>query len=222
MDLSNWQGVPRPQKHVMDGRYVRLEPLDPARHGEDLWQSGRAAGAEDRFRYLFEPVPEDRAVFDAWLDKAAASPDPMFFAVLDKASGKAGGRQALMRIDPAHGVIEIGSILWGPGIARTRLATEALYLFARHVFEDLGYRRFEWKCNNQNEPSKRAAERFGFTFEGVFRQHMVAKGQNRDTGWYSIIDSEWPRLKAGYEAWLDPANFSADGAQKRPLGFAPA
>ena len=222
MDLSNWQGVPRPDATVLDGRYVRLERLDPARHGEDLWQSGRAAGAEDRFRYLFEPVPEDRAVFDAWLDKAAASPDPMFFAVIDKASGKAGGRQALMRIDPAHGVIEIGSILWGPGIARTRLATEALYLFARHAFEDLGYRRFEWKCNNDNSPSKRAALRFGFTFEGVFRQHMVAKGQNRDTAWYSIIDSEWPRLKAGYEAWLDPANFSADGAQKRPLGFAPA
>jgi len=222
MDLSNWQGVPRPDATVLDGRYVRLERLDPARHGEDLWQSGRAAGAEDRFRYLFEPVPEDRAVFDAWLDKAAASPDPMFFAVIDKASGKAGGRQALMRIDPAHGVIEIGSILWGPGIARTRLATEALYLFARHAFEDLGYRRFEWKCNNDNAPSKRAALRFGFTFEGVFRQHMVAKGQNRDTAWYSIIDSEWPRLKAGYEAWLDPANFSADGAQKRPLGFAPA
>ena len=222
MDLSTWQGVPRPLKLVMDGRYVRLEPLDPARHGDDLWQSGRAAGAEDRFRYLFETVPEDRATFDAWLDKVAASPDPLFFAVIDKASGKAGGRQTLMRIDPAHGVIEIGSILWGPGIARTRLATEALYLFARHVFEDLGYRRFEWKCNNDNEPSKRAALRFGFSFEGVFRQHMVAKGLNRDTAWYSIIDTEWPRLKAGYEAWLDPANFAADGSQKQPLAFAPA
>ena len=222
MDLSNWQGVPRPLKLVMDGRYVRLEPLDPARHGDDLWQSGRAAGAEDRFRYLFETVPEDRATFDAWLDKVAASPDPLFFTVIDKASGKAGGRQTLMRIDPAHGVIEIGSILWGPGIARTRLATEALYLFARHVFEDLGYRRFEWKCNNDNEPSKRAALRFGFSFEGVFRQHMVAKGLNRDTAWYSIIDTEWPRLKAGYEAWLDPANFAADGSQKQPLAFAPA
>ena len=219
MDLSTWKGVPRPEKHVMDGRYARLEPLDRLRHGEDLWQSGRASGAEERFRYLFEDVPDDRAAFDAWLDKVAASPDPLFFAVIDKASGKAGGRQTLMRIDPAHGVVEIGNILWGPGIARTRIATEALYLFARHVFEDLGYRRFEWKCNNLNEPSKKAAARFGFTFEGIFRQHMVAKGRNRDTAWFSIVDGEWPRLKAGYEAWLEPANFEADGSQKRGLAF---
>ena len=219
MDLAQWQGVARPERQPMDGRYVRLEPLDPARHGEDLWQSGRAEGAADRFRYLFEDVPEDRAVFEAWLAKVAASPDPLFFTVVDKASGKAGGRQALMRIDTAHGVIEIGSILWGPGIARTRLATEALYLFARHAFEDLGYRRFEWKCNDLNEPSKRAALRFGFTFEGVFRQHMVAKGRNRDTAWFSMLDGEWPRLKAGYEAWLEPGNFNAAGGQRAPLRF---
>ena len=218
-DLTHWQGVPRPERQAMEGRYVRLEPLDPTHHGEDLWHSGRAEGAADRFRYLFEDVPQDRADFDAWLAKAAASPDPLFFAVIDRQSGKAGGRQTLMRIDPVHGVIEIGNILWGPGIARTRLATEALYLFARHVFEDLGYRRFEWKCNNLNEPSKRAAHRFGFTFEGVFRQHMVAKGRNRDTAWFSIIDSEWPRLKAGYEAWLDPGNFDAAGRQKAALRF---
>ena len=216
-NLSQWQGVPRPQRVPLDGRYARLEPLDPARHGDDLYAAAIAPGAADRFRYLFETVPSSRADFDAWLVKVAASDDPLFFAVIDKATGKAEGRQALMRIDPTHGVIEIGSIHWGPAIARSRVATEALFLFARYAFETLGYRRFEWKCHNGNEPSKRAAERFGFTFEGIFRQHMVAKGANRDTAWFSIIDSEWPRLAAAYGRWLDPANFDGTGQQRQRL-----
>lgn len=124
-----------------------------------------------------------------------------------------------MRIDPAHGVIEIGHILWGPAIAGTSVATEALYLSASYMFDTLGYRRFEWKCNNHNEPSKRAAQRFGFTFEGIFRQHMVVKGQNRDTAWFAMTDQDWPRLKAGYEAWLRPENFDADMRQKSKLAF---
>jgi RimJ/RimL family protein N-acetyltransferase len=139
--------------------------------------------------------------------------------VIDQKTGRAEGRQALMRIEPAHGVIEIGHILWGPGIARSRVATEALYLFTSHVFDTLGYRRFEWKCHNLNEPSKRAAQRFGFTFEGVFRQHMVAKGRNRDTAWFAMIDADWPRLKAGYEAWLRPENFDESGLQRSTLSF---
>ncbi|MGE0006397.1 MAG: GNAT family N-acetyltransferase [Parvibaculaceae bacterium] len=216
-DLSNWRGAPRPERIPIEGRYARLEPLDPARHGLDLLASGRAPGAEDRFRYLFEEPPVDEAVFKAWLEKVAVSPDPMFFAVIDKSTGKAEGRQALMRIDPVHGAIEIGSILWGPAIARSRVATEALFLFARHVFDDLGYRRFEWKCHNLNEPSKRAALRFGFAFEGVFRQHMVAKGKNRDTAWFAMIDRDWPALKSGFQRWLDPANFDADGGQLTKL-----
>ncbi|MCK6441661.1 GNAT family N-acetyltransferase [Elstera cyanobacteriorum] len=216
-DLSQWQGVPRPQRVPLDGLYARLEPLDPARHGDDLYAAAIAPGAADRFRYLFETVPSSRADFDAWLVKVATSDDPLFFAVIDKATGKAEGRQALMRIDPTHGVIEIGSIHWGPAIARSRVATEALFLFARYAFETLGYRRFEWKCHNGNEPSKRAAERFGFTFEGIFRQHMVAKGANRDTAWFSIIDSEWPRLAAAYGRWLDPANFDGTGQQRQRL-----
>jgi RimJ/RimL family protein N-acetyltransferase len=122
-----------------------------------------------------------------------------------------------MRIDPSHGVIEIGSILWGPAIAGTRVATEAQFLFMAYAFDALGYRRYEWKCNADNEPSKRAALRFGFTPEGVFRQHMVAKGKNRDTAWFSIIDAEWPMLKARYLAWLDPDNFDAQGRQLRRL-----
>lgn len=218
MDLSHWKGAPRPERVVIDGRYVRLEPLDPAKHGDDLFVSAQADGADSRFRYLFEDAPADRAAFDAWITKAAAGTDPFFYAVIDKRTGRAEGRQSLMRIDPVFGVIEIGNILWGPAIARSRVATEALYLFAKHAF-DLGYRRFEWKCNNLNEPSKRAAERFGFTFEGIFRQHMVVKGKNRDTAWFAIIDQDWPRLKAGYEAWLKPENFDAKGQQLGKLAF---
>ena len=143
MDLSAWRGVPRPERVVMEGRYARLEPLDPSRHGADLLASAQAPGADDRFRYLFEDAPSDAASFTPWLEKACAGIDPLFFAVIDKATGRAEGRQALMRIDPVHGVIEIGSILWGPAIARSRIATEALYLFAAYAFDTLGYRRFD-------------------------------------------------------------------------------
>ena len=217
MSLSDWAGVARPERVTLDGLYTRLEPLDPLRHTDDLFAAADAPGAEDRFRYLFESEPKGRDEFAAWMTKAAAGSDPLFFAVIDKATGRAEGRQALMRVDPVHGVIEIGSIHWGPAIARSRVTTEALYLFARHAFETLGYRRFEWKCNNLNEPSKKAALRFGFTYEGLFRQHMVAKGQNRDTAWFSMIDSEWPVLARAFQAWLDPANFDAAGQQKRRL-----
>ncbi|NTG46342.1 GNAT family N-acetyltransferase [Agrobacterium rhizogenes] len=219
MDLTNWNGVPRPERITLEGRYVRLEPLDATHHSPDLFASAQAPGADDRFRYLFENAPADLTAFTPWLEKAAASTDPLFFATIDKRTGRAEGRQALMRIDPAHGVIEIGSILWGPAIARSRITTETLYLFASYVFDTLGYRRFEWKCNNLNEPSKRAAERFGFSFEGIFRQHMVAKGQNRDTAWFAMIDADWPRLKAGYERWLSPENFDEAGQQKSKLTF---
>ncbi|GHD13040.1 GNAT family N-acetyltransferase [Tianweitania populi] len=216
-DLSNWTLKSRPERIVLQGRYVRLEPLDLARHGDDLFEASQATHSEERFRYLFEEAASDRAAFDAWVDKSARSEDPLFFAVVDQTTGKAVGRQGLMRIDPVNGVAEIGNIYWGPELSRTPGATEAMYLFAKYVF-DLGYRRYEWKCNNNNEPSKRAAERFGFTFEGIFRQHMIQKGENRDTAWYSMLDSEWPGLKAAYDAWLDPQNFDAAGKQKRKLG----
>jgi len=218
VDLSNWRGAPRPERAVLEGRYARLEPLAPERHGEGLLASALQPGAENRFRYLFEEPPADAASLSPWLARASASDDPLFFAVIDRATGQAEGRQALMRIDTAHGVIEIGSILWGPAIARTRIATEAFYLFASYAFDTLGYRRFEWKCNDLNEPSKRAALRFGFTFEGVFRQHMVVKGANRNTAWFSILDSEWPRLADAYRVWLAPENFDSEGRQKRKLG----
>jgi RimJ/RimL family protein N-acetyltransferase len=211
--------VPPPERVLLEGRYARLEPLDPARHRMDLLASARQPGMDNRFRYLFEQPPADLAAFTSWLEKAAVSEDPLFFAVIDKKSGRADGRQSLMRIEPAHGVVEIGHILWGPGIARTRIATEALYLFAHYAFDTLGYRRFEWKCDNLNEPSKRAAQRFGFTFEGVFRQHMVIKARNRDTAWFAMIDSDWQRLKASYERWLQPENFDEAGLQLSKLSF---
>lgn len=216
MSLADWSGPARPALQVLEGRYVRLEPLDPARHAEALFQAASAAGAEDRFRYLPESPPEDPARIRDWAMAAAASTDPLFFAVIDRASGRAEGRQALMRIDAANGVIEIGNILWGPRMARTRLATEAFFLFADHVF-GLGYRRLEWKCNDLNLPSKRAAIRFGFRHEGLFRQHMVVKGQNRDTAWFAMLDSDWPRLRAEYQRWLAPGNFDAEGAQRSRL-----
>jgi RimJ/RimL family protein N-acetyltransferase len=219
MSLLEWSGAPAPERIVLDGRHARLEPLDPERHGAELLASAQQPGAEDRFRYLAETAPRSPADFAAWAVKAAASRDPFFSAVIDKRTGRAEGRQALMRIDQANGVIEIGHILWGPAIARTSVATEAFFLTADYVFGSLGYRRLEWKCNDLNTPSRRAAERFGFRFEGVFRQHMVVKGENRDTAWFSILDTEWPRLRAGFETWLQPSNFDAAGQQRSRLRF---
>lgn len=216
-DLSTWTPRMRPERKTLEGRYVRLVPLNAAEHGEALFAASNTTDGSERFKWLFEGPPVSRDEFQAWLEKVEGSADPMFFVVIDKASGRIGGRQTFMRIDQAHGVVEIGNILWNPPVARTPAATEALYLFARHAFDDLGYRRFEWKCNDGNEPSKRAARRFGFTFEGTFRQHMIVKGKNRDTAWFSMINTEWPLLRQAFEEWLDPANFDAHGAQKRGL-----
>lgn len=204
---------PRPARVVLEGRYARLEPLALA-HAEGLM----AASADAKsFDYLFDVPPADLEDLQSYIRQKSVSQDPLFHTVVDRATGAAGGRQTLMRITPEHGVIEIGNILWGPAIARTRVATEALYLAARYVFDDLGYRRFEWKCNDLNEPSKRAARRFGFAFEGVFRQHMWVKGANRDTAWFAMLDRDWPRMRAGYERWLEPANFDPAGRQRSRL-----
>jgi RimJ/RimL family protein N-acetyltransferase len=220
VDLTAWQGAHEPQRIGLDGRYARLEPLDVARHESDLFEAAAAPGAEARFRYLFDDPPTDRNAFHTWMTKAAASTDPLYSAVIDKRTGRTEGRQALMRIVPAHGVIEIGSILWGPAIARSRIATEALFLMAEYVFERLGYRRFEWKCNALNVPSRHAALRFGFCYEGTFRQHMVVKGKSRDTAWFAMTDGDWATRKAAYLAWLAPANFDETGTQKSRLNVA--
>ncbi len=201
----------------MEGRFVRLEPLDAKLHGEGLYEAATVGDADARFRYLSEVTPVSRIEFQGWLDKAEASVDPLYFVVIDKVSGKVSGRQTLMRMDPANGAAEIGHIHWGPRIQRTPATTEALYLFARYLFDELGYRRFEWKCNNENEPSKRAALRFGFKYEGLFRKHLVVKGHNRDTAWFAMTDDDWAIAKPAFEAWLAPSNFDENGKQKRTL-----
>jgi RimJ/RimL family protein N-acetyltransferase len=216
-DLQNWAPRPRPERRALDGRLVRLAPLSAAQHGDDLYRAAIEDDAAARFRFLPDSVPENRDAFQPWLEKAEASADPLFFAVIDKATGRAVGRQTLMRFDPGNGVIETGNIHWGPAMQRSPLSTEALFLHARHIFDDLGYRRFEWKCNDRNEPSKRAALRFGFSFEGLFRQHMIVKGENRDTAWYSIIDKEWPSVREAFVRWLDPSNFDEYGTQRKRL-----
>jgi RimJ/RimL family protein N-acetyltransferase len=219
--VANAGPVPRPERAVLDGRYCRLEPLDPARHGDDLFRASTPPDAAARFLYLFEEPPVSRAEFQAWLEKVAVSQDPLFFAVIDKRTGRCEGRQTLMRIDPAHHVIETGSIYWGPAISRTAVSTEANYLFAKYVFETLGYRRFEWKCNALNAPSRASAARFGFTYEGHFRRAVIIKGRSRDTSWYSMIAEDWPSIRAAYDRWLAPGNFDANGQQKSKLAVKP-
>lgn len=213
----DFTGAQPPRRDRIRGRWIDLEPLDPTAHADSLFAAVSAAeGIEDRFRYLPQTPQTNREDFDAWIAEAAESSDPLFFAVVDRTTGRAEGRQALMRIDAHNGVIEIGHILWGPALARTRAATEALFLCADLAFSR-GFRRLEWKCDDDNGPSKRAAERFGFTFEGVFRQHLVVKDRNRDTAWFSIIDTEWPTLRSAYEQWLDEANFDTTGGQRQSL-----
>ncbi len=215
-NMQHWTPRPRPEAVPLEGRYVRLEKLE-ARHAEGLFAASATVDADAKFTWLPENPPEDLADFRAWVEKVSASTDPLYFAIIDKATGKVAGRQTLMRIDPANGVVEIGNIYWGPLIARKAAATEALFLFAQYAFDTLGYRRFEWKCNNDNLPSKAAALRFGFQYEGLFRQHFVIKGLNRDTAWFAMIDKDWVTLKPAYEAWLAPENFDENGAQKRRL-----
>jgi len=207
--------APRPQRVTIAGRFVTLTPLDAARHGDSLWQE--ILGHDWLWAYLSEGPYVDRASFQASLEQREASEDPLFFAILDTASGRALGWASYMRIEPRHRCIEVGNILLTPALQRTAGATEAMYLMARHVFEDLGFRRYEWKCYSLNERSRRAALRLGFTFEGIFRQHMIIKGRNRDTAWFSMLDTEWPARKRAFEAWLEPSNFDANGKQRKPL-----
>ncbi len=211
--------APYPASAPHDGRYARLEPLEPASHADELYE---ASHGDEEGRRLWTYLPygpfSDRAVFRAWLEEQAASSDPLFFAVRDVRSGRAGGMASFLNIRPQHRSIEIGHIWFGSSLQRTRTATEALFLLLSHALDDLGYRRMEWKCNALNESSRRAAVRLGFVFEGVFYQHLIVKGRNRDTAWYSILDHEWPTIRADFEAWLAPENFDGDGRQIRSLG----
>lgn len=192
-----------------------MEPVDAARHAHSLFAAAR--GADAIWTHLAYGPFESEAAFTRWLEDRAASNDPLFYAVIDRTSGLAQGMSSLMRFAPSDGAIEVGHIWFAPVLQRTRRATEAIFLLARHAFDDLGYRRLEWKCDSLNVASRRAAERFGFTFEGIFRQHMVVKGRNRDTAWFSITDGEWPVRRAAFEAWLAPSNFEPGGEQRESL-----
>ncbi len=214
--LPDWQAPPRPSRTALAGRHCRVEPIDPARHGRDLY----AAYALDReqrvWTYLFSGPFRSEEEFLAWLAPKPASEDPLFFAFVDASSGRATGLGSYLRIDPPHGAIEVGHLAFSPLLQRTAASTEAMYLMMKHVF-DLGYRRYEWKCDCLNAPSRAAAARLGFTYEGRFRQAVMYKGRNRDTDWFSILDKEWPAVRAGFEAWLAPGNFDAAGRQKKKL-----
>lgn len=215
--VARTEPAARPERKVLEGRYVRLEPLSPSKHGDELFEAASPEDGASRHRYLPDEAPASREAFQPWLETAAASEDPLFFAVIDLASGRVEGRQTLMRITPAQRSIEIGNIYWGPAISRTPVTTEANFLFMSYALDELGYRRYEWKCDALNAPSRAAALRFGFTFEGHFRRMMINRGRSRDTTWYSIIDDEWPALKRAYEEWLDPANFDGQGRQIKRL-----
>ncbi|MBX6321643.1 MAG: GNAT family N-acetyltransferase [Rhodospirillaceae bacterium] len=215
--VPGWSPRPRPPRTAMTGRLVRVEPLDPERHAADL----HAANAADRDGAMWTHMASGPfaglADYRAWMARTCLGEDPLFHAVVERASGRALGLAAYLRIDPGNGVIEVGHIVWAPALQRTPAATEAMYLMMARVFDELGYRRCEWKCDALNAPSRAAAERLGFTFEGIFRQAVVYKGRNRDTAWYAVIDRDWPALKAAFQRWLDPSNFDAAGRQRTRL-----
>ncbi|MDR6757934.1 RimJ/RimL family protein N-acetyltransferase [Mycoplana sp. BE70] len=215
-DLSHWKGCPAPEPVTLDGRFVRVEPYERAKHLQALWDAFGGTAINPLLQYFTQDDFGGIGDFDAW-SEAVIKSGWIREVMVDKASGEAVGMAHYMRPDPANGVVEIGGIAHGPAMARSPVSTEAQYLLAKHVFEDLGYRRYEWKCHNENKPSKRTAERLGFTFEGVFRQHMLSKHANRDTAWFSIIDGEWPALAQSFERWLSADNFDVQGRQKRRL-----
>ena len=201
----------------MTGHYVRVEPVDIDRHAAMLYEANAADREGSHWTYLLDEKPATAEAYRAWLARVSSGEDPMFHAIVDLKSGRPLGIAAFMRVDRAHGLIEVGHINFSPALQRTRLATEAIYLMMARAFDELGYRRFEWKCDSLNAPSRAAAQRFGFTFEGIFRQAIVYKGRNRDTAWYSIVDGEWPTLMEAYRRWLDPANFDEAGRQRERL-----
>jgi RimJ/RimL family protein N-acetyltransferase len=206
-----------PQPIVLTGRVVTLRPFDLPSQAEALYQATHGSDKEALWRYMSEGPFASRDEFNAAFAKKQSSADPFFFAVVDNATGVAIGQAAYMRIEPNHRVIEVGNLIFTPALQRSSGATEAMYLMARHAFEDLRYRRYEWKCNALNHPSRRAALRLGFLFEGIFRQHMIIKEHSRDTAWFSMLDSEWPRRRANFEQWLAPSNFDQTGWQKTSL-----
>ena len=216
-DLQHWQAARTPDAAVLHGNRVRLERLDPARHSDDLWLALHGADADPHmWTYMGYGPFASPADFTQWLNSLGNPGDAVFYTVIANASGQALGLLSYLNICPAHGSIEIGHVCFGHALQRSTLASETVYLLARYAFE-LGNRRLEWKCDNANLRSKRAAERFGFTYEGLFRQHLIRKGRNRDTAWFSLLDHEWPACCAAFERWLAADNFDAQGQQRQRL-----
>ena len=209
------QPAKRPDAVTLTGRYGNVERLDPLRHRASLWDAVR--GHDKIWTYMAYGPFADESDFSGWLASRVDLADPYYYAIVEP-SGRAVGLATLMSVRPDMRVVEVGNILLGPPLQRTRLATEAQYLLARYAFETLGYRRYEWKCDALNAASRRAALRFGFSFEGIFRDHMIIKGRSRDTAWFAMLEAEWPARKAAFERWLAPENFAADGTQKTKLG----
>ena len=215
--IEGWSPRPRPPRTAMTGRFATVEPLDPLRHAGELFD----ANFEDRegrlwTYYNFGPFAT-LAEYRAWLDDACANPDRLYHAIRDNAQGRTVGVAVYQNCVESMGTIEIGGLVFSPLLQRRPAATEAMYLMMRRVFDELGYRRYEWKCDSLNLPSRAAAIRLGFQYEGLFRQAMITRGRNRDTAWFSVIDRDWPALRAGFERWLDLGNFATDGSQRRRL-----
>ena len=215
--VETWRERRRPPRTEMVGRYCRVEPVDLERHALTLYQAYTQAPDDRDWTYLFSERPTSMSQFCEYLTRLAASDDPLHYTIVELASARAVGTAALMRIEPLHGVIEIGSIGYSPALKKTAAGTEAMYLLMRRVFDELDYRRYEWKCDSLNAPSCAAAQRYGFSFEGIFRNAIVYKNRSRDTAWFSIIDAEWPRIRTAFQMWLDPLNFDAAGRQRRSL-----
>ncbi len=216
--LPGWEARPRPPRTATEGRYCRVEPVDVEAHGADLFAAFREDTAGRIWTYLAYGPFEAEDAFREWMAGYCTGEDPLFHAIVDTGTGRALGVASFLRIDPGPGVIEVGHINYSPALQRSRIATEAMYLMMRRVFVELGYRRYEWKCDALNAGSRRAAQRYGFLYEGLFRQATMYKGRNRNTAWYAMIDADWPGIEAAYEAWLDPANFDDEGRQKQALG----
>lgn len=214
--VPDWKPPRLPARETAEGRFCRLEPLEPERHADSLYAANRLDAEGGNWTYLPYGPFDTAGEYRAWMEETCRGGDPLFFAVVDPASNRAVGVASYLRIDPAAGSIEVGHINYSPLLQRTPAATEAMYLMMQRAF-DLGYRRYEWKCNALNEPSRVAARRLGFSFEGVFRQAAVVKGRNRDTAWYAVIDEDWPALREAFLRWLDPSNFDAQGRQRTRL-----
>ena len=216
--IADWQACAAPSRLVLRGKYCRVEPLNPATHAHDLYFCYEQDTKGEAWTYLPYGPFDEYEKYLAWAKVQSKKDDPLFYAVVDKKSEKAQGVASYLRIDQNMGVLEIGHINFSPRLQKTVAATECMYLMMRYVFDELGYRRYEWKCDALNAGSRKAAIRLGFTFEGIFRQALIYKGRNRDTAWFSITDKEWPILKKSFEGWLDPDNFTEQGQQIKSLG----